>query len=86
VSQFEQISTIGEGIGRSLRMEEISSEAARDEWLKFIPALVVKMLLEAWAAAIGQPAFVTSPDAEITGAAARMFRDWAADHASEFRA
>jgi hypothetical protein len=51
-----------------------------------VPAFVVKMLLDAWAAAIGQPAFVTSTVAEITGAPARMFRGWATDHAAEFRA
>ena len=51
-----------------------------------MPAFVVNMLLDAWAAAIGQPAFVTSTVAEITGAPARTFRDWATDHAAEFRA
>jgi uncharacterized protein YbjT (DUF2867 family) len=86
LSQFEQISTIGDVIGRSLRMEEISPEDARYELLTVIPALAVNMLLGAWAAAIGQPAFVTSTVAEITGAPARTFRDWAADHAAEFRA
>ena len=32
-----------------------------------MPAPVVNMLLDAWAAAIGQPAFVTSTVPEITG-------------------
>jgi len=85
LSQFEQISTIGDVIGRSLRMEEISPEEARRESLALMPAVVVNMLLDAWAAAIGQPALVTSTVAEITGAPARTFRDWAADHAAEFR-
>jgi len=42
----------------------------------------------AWTApaALGQPALVTSTVEEITGKPARMFRDWAADHAEEFRA
>jgi hypothetical protein len=44
------------------------------------------MLLDAWAAAIGQPAFVTSMVAEITGSPARTFHDWATDHADAFRA
>jgi hypothetical protein len=44
------------------------------------------MLHDAWAAAIGQPAFLTSTVAEITGAPARMFRDWATDNAAGFRA
>jgi hypothetical protein len=42
--------------------------------------------LNAWAAAIGQPAFVTSTFAELTGAPPRTFLEWATDHAAEFRA
>ena len=86
LSQFEQISTIGDAIGRALRMEEISPDEARRELLTLMPAFVVNMLLDAWAAAIGQPALVTSTVAEITGAPARTFRDWAIDRAAEFRA
>ena len=85
LSQSEQISTIGGVIGRSLRLEEITPEDARSELLTLMPAAVVNMLLDAWAAAIGQPALVTSTVAEITGTPARTFRDWAADHAGEFR-
>ena len=84
LSQLEQISTIGGVIGRSLRIEEISPEDARSELLTLMPAHVVNMLLDAWAAAIGQPAFVTSTIVEITGTPARTFRDWAIDHAAEF--
>jgi len=86
LSQFEQVSTIGRVIDRSLRIEEISPDEARRELLTLMPAFVVNMLLDAWAAAIGQPAFVTSTVAEITGAPARTFLDWATDHAAEFRA
>ena len=86
LSQFEQISTIAGVIGRSLHIEEISPDEARRELLTLGPAFAVNMLLDAWAAAIGQPAFVTSTVAEITGAPARTFRNWATDHAAEFRA
>jgi uncharacterized protein YbjT (DUF2867 family) len=85
LSQFEQISIIGDMIGRSLRIEEISPDEAGRELLPLMPAFVVNMLLGAWAAAIGQPALVTSTVAEITGAPARTFRDWAAEHAAEFQ-
>src|SRR5579864_2852528 len=84
MSQFEQISAIGGVIGRSLRIEEMSPEETLGEPLARMPAFVVNMLLDAWAAAIGQPALVTSTVAEITGAPARTFREWAADHAAEF--
>ena len=86
VSQLEQVSIVGRVIGRSLRIEEISPEQARNELFSLWPASVVNMLLEAWAAAIDQPAFVTSKVADITGAPARSFFEWANDHASEFQA
>ena len=84
LSQFEQVRTIGRVIGRPLRIEEMSPDEARREWVTHVPASVVNMLLDAWAAAIGQPAHVTSTVAEITGVPARTFRDWATDHAAEF--
>lgn len=84
LTQLEQLFTIGRVTGRSLRIEEISPDEARHELL--MPAPVVNMLLNAWAAAIGQPAYVTSTVADITGTPARSFADWVADHSAEFRA
>ena len=84
LSQFEQMSIIGRVIGRSLRIEEMSPEQTRREWLPMMPAFVVDMLLDAWAAAIGQPAFITSTVKEITGEPARTFLEWTTDHIAEF--
>jgi len=42
------------------------------------------MLLSAYAAAVGLPALVTSTVLDVTGAPARSFRGWAADHAGDF--
>ena len=86
LSQFEQVSTIGEVIGRRLRIEEMSPDEWRRQMLPLAPAPVLNKLLDAWAAATGLPAYVTSTVAEITGRPARTFRDWATDHAAEFRA
>ena len=86
LSQFEQISTIGSVIGRSLRIEEISPDEARRELLRIGPLPAVNMLLQAWAAAMGQPGHLTSTVAEITGASPKTFLEWAADNAAEFRA
>jgi uncharacterized protein YbjT (DUF2867 family) len=80
ITQLEQVSTIGQVIRRPLQVEEISPEEARSMF--GIPA----MLLNAWAAAIGQPAFVTPTVGEITGRPARTLLDWATDHTTEFRA
>jgi uncharacterized protein YbjT (DUF2867 family) len=87
LTQAEQVRTIGRAIGRSLRVEEISPDEARSELLPVLGSpTIVNMLLNAWVAAIGQPAFVTSTSAEVTGAPPRTFLEWATDHAAEFRA
>ena len=86
LSQAEQILTIGRAIGQALRVEEISPDDARTELLALFPLPVINMLLNAWAAGRGQPAFVTSAVEDLTGTAALALNEWAADHAAAFRA
>ena len=86
LSQAGQLATIGEVIGRPLRMEDLPPDEARREWLATWPEGLVNMLFGAWAAALGQPALVTATVAEITGTPARTFHDWAIGHAAEFQA
>jgi uncharacterized protein YbjT (DUF2867 family) len=82
LSQAEQVSAIGDAIGRQLRFEELSPDEFRRAMADYGP--VADMLLAAWHAALGLPAFVTSTVADITGSPARTFRQWAADHADAF--
>ena len=85
LTQREQVQIIGEAIGRLLRFEELSRESAREQMIAMtFPPPVADMLLNAYAAAVGQPALVTSTVLEVTGAPARSFDDWAADHAGDF--
>ena len=84
LTQYEQIATIGQVIGRRLTIEEISRDEARRAWSDVMPAAVADMLMNAWAAALGQPAYVTSTVQEITGTPARTFADWTRDNASAF--
>jgi len=44
---------------------------------------VVDMLLDAWAATMGRPAYTNSTVPDILGAS-RTFRQWASDHAAAF--
>lgn len=85
LSQLQQISKIGSVIGRSLRIEEMTPDEARRELLRIGPLPAVNMLLSAWAAAVGQPAHVTSTVAEITGRPARTLVEWTTQNAAEFR-
>ena len=84
LTQAEQVVIIGDAIGRELRLQEISPDEARAK-LPF-PPMATDMLLKAWSAAVGLPAYVTGTVAEITGRQPRSFREWAADHADAFRA
>jgi uncharacterized protein YbjT (DUF2867 family) len=85
LTQREQVQIIGDAVGRSLRFEELSRESAREQMLAMtFPPPVADMLLNAYAAAVGQPAPVTSTVLEVTGAPARSFHDWAVDHAGDF--
>jgi uncharacterized protein YbjT (DUF2867 family) len=85
LTQREQVEIIGAAIGRPLRFEELSRESARERMLAMMfPPPVADMLLDAYAAAVDQPALVTSAVLEVTGTAARSFRDWAIDHAGDF--
>jgi len=86
LTQIAQVDAIGEAIGRPLRFEEISPEAARQELLAAMgdPAFV-DGALNAWAGFVTEPEPVTSTVHEVTGAPTRTFRDWASDHAGDFR-
>ena len=87
LTQAEQIQTIGRAIGRSLHVEEMTPDEAQSELLPVLGSPVfINMLLNAWKAALGQPAFVSSTFAELTGKAPRTFLQWATDYADEFRA
>lgn len=86
LTQVEQVHAIGEAIGRALRFEEISPEAARQKMLsQGWPATVAEGLLNAYAKMVREPTPATSTVQELTGVPARTFGEWAIDHADEFR-
>ena len=85
LSQAEQVSIIGDVVVRRIRFEELSPDEFRSETEGSWPRPVVDMLLAAWGATIGRPAFITSTLLDILGSAPRSFRQWVADHATAFR-
>src|SRR5580692_5719334 len=84
LTQAEQVRIIGEVLGLRVRFEELSPDEFRSETEGGWPRPVVDMLLAAWAAAVGRPAYMTSTVSAILGSPARSFRQWVADHASAF--
>ena len=85
LSRAGQVQLIGEAIGRPLRFEKVPVSVAREQMLADgrPPALVEALL----ASAETRPAsdVITTTVEQITGTAARTFREWAADHADDFR-
>ena len=84
LSQAEQVSIIGDVVGRRIEFVELSLDEFRSETEGSWPRPVVDMLLAAWGATIGRPAFITSTVFDILGSAPRSFRQWVADHATAF--
>jgi uncharacterized protein YbjT (DUF2867 family) len=85
LTQREQVQIIGDAIGRPLQFQELARESAREEMIAMrFPPPIADMLLDAYAAAVGLPALVTSTVFDVTGTPARSFRDWALDHAADF--
>jgi uncharacterized protein YbjT (DUF2867 family) len=84
LSQAEQVHIIGDVLGRRIAFEELSPDEFRSETEGLWPRPVIDMLLAAWGATIGTPAFVTSTVSDILGSAPRTFRRWVADHAAAF--
>ncbi len=83
LSQAGQVSIIGDVLGRRITFEELSPDEFRRETEGSWPRPVVDMLLDAWGATTGRPAFTTSAVTDILGSA-RSFRQWVADHAGAF--
>jgi uncharacterized protein YbjT (DUF2867 family) len=86
VTQSDQVRIIGEAVGRPVRWVETPPEAAR-------PGLVASLgdesfadgALAYWATLVDHPEPVTDTVRELTGRPALTFREWAGDHAEDFR-
>lgn len=84
LTQADQVRIIGAAIGRRIRFAELSPDEFRTATAGQWPAPAVEMLLAAWGASLGHPAFMTSTVAEILGSPPRTFERWAADHTDAF--
>jgi uncharacterized protein YbjT (DUF2867 family) len=84
ITQAEQVRTIGDAIGRRLVFHELTPGEFRAEYPAYGQA--ANMLLAAWGAAAGVPAYVTTTVKDVTGAPARSFAEWAVANAAAFEA
>jgi uncharacterized protein YbjT (DUF2867 family) len=86
LTKAEQVRAIGEAIGSPLRFEDVPEEQAREEWVAAgLPPAVADGIFGAHARFAEEPEPVTATVEEITGTPARPFREWALEHAGDFR-
>ncbi|MFI0352876.1 NmrA family NAD(P)-binding protein [Actinomadura sp. 9N407] len=86
LSYAEYARTIGEVIGRPVRWEEISREAAwRKKAAQGLPPEFIDVMLDGYASLVDDPAPATTTFEEVAGVPPATFREWAADHADDFR-
>jgi uncharacterized protein YbjT (DUF2867 family) len=86
ITQADQVAAIGTAIGRELRYEEMPRDEATAELMAmFGNADFARTALDTWAGFVTEPEIVTTAVAQITGEPARRFRDWAVEHADDFR-
>jgi hypothetical protein len=60
-------------------------DARRTRFAQGLPPSFVDFMLDGYAALVDEPAPATTAVEDITGVPPRTFREWAADHADDFR-
>ncbi|MEO3826148.1 hypothetical protein [Actinomadura sp. B10D3] len=86
ITHREQVRVIGEVIGRDVRWEDLPPDIAREELTAaWGDAAFVQSRLKAWERFAEEPERVTDTVPRLLGRPARTFRQWAEDHASDFR-
>ena len=86
IPQVELVGIIGEAVGRGVRWEELPLDRARDELTEaWGDAELVAARLRAWADLVDSPERVTDTVERLLGRPAMTFRQWALDHADDFR-
>lgn len=85
LSQRRQVETIGDAIGRQLRLVELSDDEARQQLAAWAPPLIAERLMAMYIAGDGKPADVSDTVDRVLGRPARPFIDWATHHADDFR-
>lgn len=84
LTRVEQLDTIGQAIGRTLRFDEITPDAFEQAMAQFMPPPVIKMLLDHWSDTMTTPDVVLPAVEQITGQKCRTLAQWARDHAADF--
>ncbi|GAA1606703.1 NAD(P)H-binding protein [Kribbella sancticallisti] len=87
LTQTEQIAILADAIGKPLRIEEVPAAEARQAMLAFgADPILADSSVAYWASLVDNPEPVTTTVPTLLGRPALTYRDWAKEHAAEFRA
>lgn len=81
----EQVATIGDVIGRPLRVVEQTEEESSALLSRHVPEVWVRQIITDWREAVDTSPAVSDEYARIMGRPPRTFRAWVADHVELFR-
>jgi uncharacterized protein YbjT (DUF2867 family) len=81
----ERVQILGDLLGRELRFEAQSNEAARTEMEGSMPSAYVDAFFELFVEGKNDETMVLPTVGEVTGTEPRRFRDWAIEHIEAFR-
>jgi uncharacterized protein YbjT (DUF2867 family) len=86
LTQREQVDIIGEAIGRTMSWEDVHAEQARHRMVATgWPPAYADGALDYFAMLTREPEVGSTVVQDVTGRPARTFREWAREHADEFR-
>jgi uncharacterized protein YbjT (DUF2867 family) len=86
LTTVEQVRILGEAIGRPVRFEELTPEAARKAMTSgYATEEMADSLLRMFADLVGRPAEISREVERITGRPGRTFAQWASEHAADFQ-
>ncbi|WP_306318219.1 MULTISPECIES: SDR family oxidoreductase [unclassified Streptomyces] len=86
LTQIEQLRIIGEVAGRDLRWEDVPGHAARAAMVEAgWPEAYAAGALDYFETLVDQPETLTDHVAGVLGRPPRTFREWAEEHAGDFR-
>jgi len=84
LTKLDQAAAVGAGIGREVRLVEITPEEFRADTAAFLPEPIIAMLLDYWSDTVGRPDLVRPGVPEATGRPGRTLEQWARDHREDF--
>ncbi|WP_330231603.1 NAD(P)H-binding protein [Nocardia sp. NBC_00508] len=86
MTQTEQATLIGDSLGKTVRFEEITPEAARENMIaRQVPPQIADSLLRYYERAAEHPIEPTPISVPLTGEHPRTYHQWVLDHATDFR-